>query len=335
MKNVIAKLLGFLLLLMLLSVVFHFPMPAAYAEVVEPNYYEVLSATDGKPAKEGGPEVLPSEWKKEESNGAKLLSAEESKGYGGEVISLPPDSAVSFGVNVPKAGNYHILVDYYLPEQVMEDLTVSLQINGAFPFYECRNIKLPAVWRDTAGDYKKDEYGNDIFPSPERVFRWQTSALNTHKYNLSTPLLFPLEAGANTITMENNQVPVMLGKITVSAELGVLIYAQYKDRQKDKPVAGQTVWVTEGEDYAEKSESYIRGEKSNDHNVQPYDPARKQINYLAPETWQKPGESVTYRFDIKENGLYHISLKYKQNEKKDLSGTDGLCFSLYRRKVPE
>ncbi|HHY82910.1 MAG TPA: extracellular solute-binding protein [Clostridiales bacterium] len=315
MKRLTANVLSIVLVT---AIIFSFGINTANAEIVEQDYYYMLSNTDVSLAKEGETVINPSEYSAGESTGIELRSEAESHGYGDKVIYMSPNAAVTFNVNVPQTGFYHIIMDYFMPDAVMDNLSISLKINNEYQYYECRNIKLPAVWKDSTKEYRQDEFGNDIFPSPERVFRWQKAALNTSKYNLSAPLVFKFNEGLNTIKIENNQVPAILGKIVISPEINILPYAQYKEMHADKPVIDKALHIIEGEDYSEKSESYIRGEKSNDHNVWPYDVSRKQINYLDPETWYKPGESVTYTFDIEEDGLYNLHIKYRQSEKKDL-----------------
>lgn len=304
-----------ILLMTLVSCLFFTP---AYAEILEPNYYEFLSKSGISAIGEGEAIVIKSsDIALYDTSGAKLLPEESSMGYGDKVILLHPQSSITFDVNVPQPGGYHIIVDYFIPKDTMENLSISLSINGEFQFYESRNIKLPAVWKDKTKEYKQDDYGNDIYPSAERVYRWQTAVLNTHIYNLSTPLVFNFKGGKNTITIKNNQVEVMLGNIIISPKLEVLTYSQYREQHKDEPVIDDAMLTIQGEDYSEKSESYIRGAKSNDYNAYPYDPVKKRINYLEPESWEDPGESVTYTFEVEESGLYNIHFKYKQEKKKD------------------
>lgn len=314
-KNAVKKALCLLLsLALLLSSAFL--CRKAHAEILEPNYYKVLSEVTVDMVKSGGTTVKPSEIILLNSN-LKLLPEQESMNYGDEVILMPPESILTFDVNVEQAGGYHIMLDYFIPEASMRNLSIALTVNGEFQFYESRNIKLPAVWKDKTQEYDQDRYGNDIYPRPERVFKWQQAVLNNSIYSLSTPLVFNLKAGKNTITIENNQVEVMIGNISILPALKVPTYLEYKEMHKDKAVIKDAMQTIQGEAYTEKSESYIRGGKSNNYNLYPYDPGKKKINHLDANVWQEPGESVTYTFDVKEDGLYSIHFKYEQKDKKD------------------
>lgn len=296
--------------------IYCFQTNEVYAEILEPKYFEVLS--EHNLVDDSQAVILrPADIAAQSGANVKILPKEMSKGYGEDVILLPPQSTLTFEVNVPKAGGYHIIVDYFITQNTMENLNISVSINREYQFYESRNIKLPAVWKDKTKQYRQDDYGNDVYPSSERVFKWQSAVLNTNIYNLTQPLVFNFKEGKNTITIKNNHVELMVGKVIISPKLDIIPYSQYREQHKDKPVIEDEMIVIQGEDYVEKSESYIRGAKSNDHNVYPYHPVKKKINYLAPETWQNPGESVTYVFNVKKSGLYSIHFKYKQDVKKD------------------
>lgn len=316
MKNAVKKVFGFTLSLAVAVSSLILPH-TAYANIIEPNYHKVLSEAPVAMAQTGGTAIKPSEILLPADSKVKLLSAQESMGYGDQVLLLGPKSSVTLDVNVEQAGGYHLQLDYFIPKVSMQDLSMSISVNGKYQFYESRNVKLPAVWKDKTQEYAEDRYGNDVYPSPERIFRWESKILNHGIYSLSTPLVYNLQAGKNTITIENNQVEVLLGNIKILPGLEELTYSQYKEQYKDKPVVEDDMQVIQGEAYAEKSASYIRGGKSNDYNMTPYDPVKKKINQLAGETWEKPGEAVTYIFEVKQDGLYGIHIKYRQDMKKD------------------
>lgn len=290
---------------------------AVDSSIVEPNYFETMSANPLDMAQENQVIVKPSDvqWQSEE---AAVLSAGKSMGYGSEVFYLPPNSRLTLDVRIKEPGGYHIHLNYFIPEATMRGLSLGLLVNGQYPFYESRNMKLPAVWRDATQDYEQDRFGNDIYPSPERVFRWQQAYLNHSIYNLSTPLVFGFQTGMNTITIENNEVPVLLGNITITSHWDQPAYLEYISQYQDASPADMERIVIQGQHYYEKSESYIRGGRSTNYNLQPYDPARSRINHLPAVVWQDPGESVTYRFEVPKDGLYGIHLKYRQDLKNEM-----------------
>ncbi|MHB1453473.1 MAG: extracellular solute-binding protein [Saccharofermentanales bacterium] len=248
-----------------------------------------------------------------------IRPAEDSHGYGKQTVMLGPKETAVYLIDVPLAGGYHISLDYFIPETSMQDLIVSLQINDEYQFYESRNLEFNAVWKDTSQEYKKDRSGNELYPVPERVFRWQQTVVNSVAYNSAEPYVYNLKKGINRITLTNNEVSVMFGDITLMPEMHYDTFEEYKsglEVQTGKPL--DTVFIIEGEKYLEKSDSFIRPAKSSDISLFPYDVSKKLINSLYDNSSAQPNQKVTYEFDVHEDGIYYIGFKYMQTGKTDM-----------------
>lgn len=247
-----------------------------------------------------------------------ILSAEESSGYGASVVSLGSNGEVTFEVEVPEAGGYLLRLDYFIPESYMRDLLLSVEVNGEYPFYESRNLEFKAVWKDTTQEYSVDTYGDEMYPLPERVYRWQQDYAGSVTYDTTIPYVFELEEGRNTITIANNEVPVMIGEIAFTGLDEVPSYSAYREAFAGETAAQAEPIVVEGEHYTEKSDSYIRPERGSNVAYVPYDASKKLINSLAGTSAAEPNQWVTYTFTIDEPGLYHIAFKQMQSEKSNM-----------------
>ena len=236
-------------------------------------------------------------------------------GYDGPTASLAPRSSARAALTLPTEGWYRIDLDYYVPEESLDDVSVALTINGESPFVECRNIPLPAVWEDEPGDGPTDSFGNEMVKSPRRVFRWQTARLNSRSYELSQGLLFPFHAGENELELTVNGLPLVLGALTVSAPEDAPSYAEYRAALSDLTPASSAMVIVEGENPTEKNHSYTRAQTSSDPNLTPYEVGRMRVNALSEEGWYWPGEGVTYTFTVPEDGDYRIAFKSQQPEK--------------------
>lgn len=246
-----------------------------------------------------------------------LVSEKDSHGYGKSVLSVPASSEITIQVNVPEAGGYHIGIDYFIAERSLQNLTLDLKINDTVPYREAHTLELPAVWKDANNGPRFDEYQNQIYPVPERVFRWQNKVLNLSLYQLETPLIFFLNEGINTITICTNHVPVLFGDIHLFGRQDLTDYDSYKT-SIPTTLAGSDTCIIEGENYLEKSESYIRATRSRDIDFEPYDASRNLVNSLDGSTWKNATEQVTYEFEINQAGVYFITLKYRQNDKSNM-----------------
>ncbi len=238
-------------------------------------------------------------------------------GYAGPVASLPARSQVRVPVTVDKAGWYQIGLDYYLPEPGINDAYLSVQVNGAFPFYEARNAPLYAVWVDESREYARDSYGNELPANPIPLKQWQTTLLNSESFALSRGLFFPFAAGENTITLTTNNLAVDLGALTVQVQTPPPAYADYRAHMPDSPAPADTLITVQGEHYASKNHSYTFAYSSSDPNLTPYVAGRRVINSLSWGSWYAPGEGVTYEFEVPADGNYRITFKSTQPSKND------------------
>lgn len=234
-------------------------------------------------------------------------------GYDGATAELSPGSTLWTDVSVEQAGWYQIALDYNLPQSSLDEVSLSLKINGKSPFYECRNIPLYAAWEDSPGEYPLDSFGNELVKTPRRVYRWLSVLLNSRSYELSRGLLFPFEAGSNRIEITISSQPVVIGAITVQAPAEPPAYRDYRAALPTLSSPPEKCLVTvEGESYSEKNHSYIRAQTSSNPNLFPYETGCMKVNALSEEGWYWPGEGVTYTFAVPEDGDYRIAVKSLQ-----------------------
>ncbi|MFQ8952609.1 MAG: hypothetical protein ACLR56_06115 [Oscillospiraceae bacterium] len=62
------------------------------------------------------------------------------------------------------------------------------------------------------------------------------------------------------------------------------------------------------------SRSIIPKSNNSDAGMTPSDAALSKINYIGGSTWQKPFESLSWTFEVKEAGYYYLNMRYKQSE---------------------
>ena len=252
-----------------------------------------------------------------EGQGISIVSAPDSMSFGQKVIRMEPEASLTFEVPVAVAGGYHLEIDYLIPDESLQELFLGVQVNGVYPFYESRNIKLPTIWQDETKAYRQDVYGNDVYPSSSRIFRWQKTILNNLVYNQSKPLVFQMAAGSNTLTLSNNQVPILIGRVTLLGAQSILDYQSYKTMHAAETVITDYLQTTQAEQYVEKSAYYVRSGKSNSVHFQPYEAGRYRISLLDGYSSSQPGESVSWALDIPSTGLYRLAVKYRQDQKAD------------------
>lgn len=245
---------------------------------------------------------------------------------GGEILSgqstLAGDgSSADFSVFVPEAGEYALEIAYRIPEASLQELRVDVAVNGRSAQ---RQLALPALWQDGVEEYLVNEYGNDLYPMPEHVPAWQTAVLRDRRYYSAEPLSFTLAAGENTVTLTAHEVAVDIRGVTAVSVSRPAAYAGAEAGDSDY------LQIIEAERYSWKNRSSIRGNRSRDVQLHPYDAAHARINALSGASWQTPGDTVAYTFDVPADGVYFIGLRLGQTYKKDLAVCktilmDGVC----------
>lgn len=315
MKQLCKKsaLVGVCALLFLNSIFF----TVSASEKLEPYYYSSQNNSQDAVFIEQPITLLPKDATVSSESGT-VLSVSDSNGYNNDTIKVNPKGKIEYTVDVPKTGAYYIGLDYFIPKKEMSELILSVQINGEYQFYDSRNIVLESVWKDELPEYIKDDFGNDLFPAPDRVYRWQSKQFNSTIYNFSYPYLFNLNEGKNTITLTSNEIEFILGDLTISGQAELLNYDGYKQTIPDEAKVDAEPIVLEGEKYTEKTKSYIRGSKGNDHTQYPYDASKNLINSLSAGMWAMPNEGVSYKFNIEKTGVYYVTFKYWQGKKRDM-----------------
>lgn len=257
----------------------------------------------------------------EDAFGVTRTEGTDGEGAAIPILALEEQARLSFTVDCAVAGGYIISLDYRIPEESTQDLAISVQVNGEYPFTDSREITLPSVWKDESQDYKTDRFNNEVYPQPVHVPTWQKKALNSTVYNLKIPLVFELEQGTNVIDIQLNALSCEIRGIefgTYEERPSYSGYAQSIASEESTVTEDTQAIVLEAEKYTSKSHSYIRGEKTRDYNCTPYSPDSSRINMLSAWMWADPGSAVSYTFNVEQSGVYYLAFRYSQSDKTDM-----------------
>jgi len=135
-------------------------------------------------------------------------------------------SSVTWTVNVPEEGFYHLRLEYKLPESRGVAAERTVLINGEIPFENARSITFSRIWTD-GGSVRKDNQGNEIRPVQVETFDWQTSFCRDDMGFIVDPYEFWFEKGDNTITFEAVNEPMILRSLTLCAVRPDRTYEEY------------------------------------------------------------------------------------------------------------
>jgi len=121
--------------------------------------------------------------------------------------------SVTWRFAVEEAGRYALELDYYALPDVGNIPEYELCIDGEVPFIEAQQLQLTRLYQDAVNVFAQDNMGNDLRPSQEEVFTWQTSDLYDVNGYVNGSYLFALEAGDHTLTLTAIREPVAIASL--------------------------------------------------------------------------------------------------------------------------
>ncbi len=232
-------------------------------------------------------------------------------------VRLGYGDTVTLRVTAPEDALYALAFDWYsydprVPEAEQSVLPdkLSLMVDGAFPFYECRSVKLEAAWiREEAPSY--DRYGDEMAALPAKEAAWGRKYLTDPACRRTEPLLLALSAGDHELTLTGKEGTFLLGAVTLGAPPEIPAWTATPRAE------GSRLITLQGEAYTSANSSSIHGIMEHDIAVEPYevDPAR--LNVIDSDAFREAGQSVTWAVEVPESGWYRLALNYRQSDKTD------------------
>ena len=268
----------------------------------EPAVFRAADAYAAPEAAEGGAEIA------EAPDGLEGVDRALRLHYGDEAV---------LRVTAPEDGRYALLCDSYSDngefaadrQAVLPD-RLSLRVDGAYPFYECRNVKLEATWiRDP--EMSTDRYGDEMVSLPAKAARWERKYLTDGTGRRMDPLLLELTAGEHELTLGVKEGTFLLGAVTLCACPEIPAY-------EGSPAAeGDALIVIQGEHFTSANDSSIHAVMEYDAAVDPYEVDFARLNTIDSDAFDTAGQSLTWTFRAETEGLYNIALNYRQSDKTD------------------
>lgn len=250
--------------------------------------------------------------------------------YQGEAQALYTgnQSVVTWNVDVPEAGFYNLYLEYMTVASRGVPVERSVYINGELPFEDAGNITFTRIWKDD-GAVRVDNQGNEIRPPQVEEYLWQSAYCKDEMGYVTEPYQFYFEKGANTVTFEAVNEPVVLRSLVVSAVKETISYADYLAAHAGKEATGiglTYIQKVQGEESVYRSESslyakYDRSSPTTEYVVydgvvpvtKPNTVMRTVLNYVGGDAWGNAGQWIEWNFEVLEDGYYNIMIKGRQN----------------------
>ena len=240
----------------------------------------------------------------------------EDKEKGQVIYTDHVNTDVTYKFTVPTDGMYEFFVDYYCVDGNLQDISRGIKIDGEYLFEEAKNVFFKRSFVD-ANKPKRNNLGDEVMPSQIEVKRWMTTGLYDNAGMYGETLKFALKAGEHKITFAFINQPVLISKITVKSAEVLPTYKEKKAEYKKKGYKNAKNSLRfEAEDYDhifDKSASSILIASDSDSTMTPLAITSRKYNGIGGGTWNAGGDSITWKFDVKEAGLYKLALRSVQN----------------------
>ncbi len=243
----------------------------------------------------------------------------ETQGYAGSgrVLRVRYGDIVRLRVDIPADGLWALAFDAFSYDPSVSDSQqtvlpdrLGVTVDGEYPFYEARSVKLEATWL-RASEPSFDRYGDEMVALPSKARQWEHRWLCDATGRRTAPLLLELTAGSHELVLEVKEGTFLLGDVTFGAA------PQDEAASAGQEAPGSALITLQGEAFTSANSSSIHGVMEYDAAVEPYEVEHTRLNTIDSDAFSEAGQSVTYTFEAPAEGWYRIALNYRQSDKTE------------------
>lgn len=237
---------------------------------------------------------------------------------------------VTFNVNAPSSGFYHLKMSYFIPKGKGSNPQRKLLVNGNVYFDELLTLTFYRQYTD-AGSIAHDINGNDLKPSQKEIFMY-----NEDKYLIDStgyivnPYLIFLKKGDNEISFESVKEGLVITKLIISDNkfYDVPSYDEYYQKYADKDIEFSNLGDVESYKYEAEASGrfastptlYPISDRTSATSY-PNDPVRTKYNAIGGSKWSGTGDSISWNVEVEEEGFYQLAFRAKQDLARGMFAT--------------
>lgn len=233
---------------------------------------------------------------------------------------------VTWSLDVPKTGIYHIKVSYRAREDEKINTNThnfELQLDGKSPFESAERIELNKRWDND--EIKQDWQGNDILPSQNEIYAWLSSPIIDSDGLFNEPLYFYLTEGKHELTLIGEKANLYIESFTLYNDTELPSYDDIKPSESQISSSADLVSEpikVEGEGALYKTHQTLQPTSdTSSYLTSPFDPVIKKYNTIGKGNWKYSGQTITWETEVPADGYYKISMRIRQNQLKGFYST--------------
>ena len=236
---------------------------------------------------------------------------------------------IEWEVTVPEAGEYTLELEYCPLADTGMTIHRGIWINGETQHADHENAMLDRFWV-YEGERSFNSIGDEVSPMQTELLAWRSMRFMDGEGLETTPLVFSLKQGVNTIRMTYVSEEVAIRRLSVLLPEKSPAYSECEKEYRDKGYkdAGQSVRFEAEDALTEKNSSTIFQTTDNEPSMTPANDDNKKINMVGG--WNVAA-SATWTFTVPETGLYTL---YLRDNVSAQDGMDTYCTIRVDGKVP-
>ena len=272
-----------------------------FEETAYASYLSAL-AQDGAADYTGQPIALSA---REAEEADLLLTTFEEKG---SVFAWEKDqSQISWKFTIESGGFYTVGVTFCALGGNGGDIKRALLVDGEFPYEELSSFRLTRLFQDS-GQPRLNTAGDEVSPALEEVVTWQT------QYIYDVEGLY-LSAGEHTLSLRYLQEDIYLAGLSLEAPETPV---PYEEKLEEWLAAGYApvdvgVYLEAESEAIWKTQSTLAMISDSDPAMSPQKYGHTIMNALGGSFWNTGNDSITWKFEAPESGLYKLNLRLYQH----------------------
>ena len=236
----------------------------------------------------------------------------------GNDVLLTDSGYAEWSFDIPEKSAYIIRIKYAADDNAMGDINFTLKIDGNYPIEGTELVVLKRLYLQDEGKFETDASGNDIKPEVTQSKDYQWAEITDSKAYTGEAVVFVLEKGSHTLRLEGRRGNFKISEIEFGKSNDILSYKEYKELYSkfEHSVSEIKPIVIEGEKFfAKNSVTLMPSTDRTSAATNPQSAYNLKLNTVGGNSWKTVGDSVIYKVQIENAGLYNIALRFRQNLK--------------------
>ncbi|HHV96865.1 MAG TPA: extracellular solute-binding protein [Clostridiaceae bacterium] len=241
------------------------------------------------------------------------------EGSTGKSVKTSDEGFIEWEIYIENEGLYNIGMKYYNIKGKNSAIERELQIDGEIPFAEAGHLVFQRVWTNEH-EIQQDNRGNDLVPTQVEYPMWQFAIFRDLSGHYNEPYLFYFTKGKHKIRLYSIREPVVIEYLLLFQVEEPKTYSEVENEYKTanyQPASDVFIKI-QGEDALYKSDPTLYPVYDRTSPLtEPYDVSKIRLNTIGSNSaslkWSLPGQWLVWEFEVPEDGLYKIGIKYKQS----------------------